>query len=273
MTLQPGCQFVVAPHFHMTLDWPQRVLIGAGVVEDKGRFIAQKPWRPPTADELSLMVLPSDQSISKDALEEILCLFQLPDHLLSAWWSLLEQSAGALGVGQLAGFDAFANLVAEFLAFKELPMPPGVRCDVVLSNVEQQVVQFSSTASHTAGLYCNLAPWTPWPWKDEHAWPRQWGGINLGDEQTSIALINLACAQMAMELRGLFLYEPEPATVSELTGRFLRRCSDYPPVRLILKPGEGFRLPQGGLILGHCTEDKCEADMLLVISRDRQLAT
>jgi hypothetical protein len=273
MTLQPGCRFVVAPHFHLTLDWPQRVLIGAGVVEDEGRFIAQQPWRTPTADELSLMVLPLDQPISGDALEDILCLFQLPEHLLSAWWSLLGQSAEALGVGQLAGFDAFANQVAEFLAFKELPMPPGVRCDVVVSDVEQQANQLSSKTNRNTGFYCNLAPWTPWPWEDEHAWPRQWGGINLGDEHTAITLINLPCAQLAKELRRLLPYEPEPATVSELMGRFLRLRSDYPPVRLILKPGEGFQLPQGGLILGHCFEDKREADVLLVISRDRQLAT
>jgi len=64
-----------------------------------------------------------------------------------------------------------------------------------------------------------------------------------------------------------------PATVGELAGRFLSCCSDYPPVRLILEPGEGYRLPHAGLILGGHAGDKQEPDVLLLISHQRTCST
>jgi hypothetical protein len=70
------------------------------------------------------------------------------------------------------------------------------------------------------------------------------------------------------ELRRRFPDQPSPAAVGELVGRFLRCCSDYPPVRLILGPGEGYRLPQGGLILDGYREGKQEPDVLLLISHE-----
>jgi len=39
-----------------------------------------------------------------------------------------------------------------------------------------------------------------------------------------------------------------------------------PPIRLCLGPGEGFRLPPGGLILDGDATDKREPDVLLLIS-------
>ena len=40
-------------------------------------------------------------------------------------------------------------------------------------------------------------------------------------------------------------------------------------MRLILGPGEGYRLPRGGLILGGYLGDKQEPDLLLLISQER----
>jgi hypothetical protein len=99
-------------------------------------------------------------------------------------------------------------------------------------------------------------------------WPRLWGGINLGDEETSLVLINLPCRQLDAELHRRFPDQPASAVVGELVGRFLRSCSDYPPVRLILRPGEGYRLPCGGLILDGYAADKQEPDVLLLISHE-----
>jgi hypothetical protein len=61
--------------------------------------------------------------------------------------------------------------------------------------------------------------------------------------------------------------------VGEFVGRFLRAWSDYPPVRLMLRPGEGYRLPPGGLILDGCLEGKQEPDVVLLISHARPDAT
>src|SRR5262249_34833165 len=122
----------------------------------------------------------------------------------------LEQAAGVLGDGRLPGLEAFVSQVAEFLVFKELPVPKGARCDVVVSKPGRQFV-----------------PWSP----------MAWGGINLGDEQTSVVLINPS-----------------------------RRQGDA--VRLTLGPGEGCRLPRGGLIVIGYPGDRQEPDVLLLISRE-----
>jgi hypothetical protein len=118
-----------------------------------------------------------------------------------------------------------------------------------------------------------VVPWAPWPWAEEHNWPRLSGGINLGDEEISVVLINRRYQQLAAELSCWFSDQPEPATVGELAGRFLRSCSDYPLVRLIRGAGKGCRLPQGGLILGGYLGDKQEPDVLLLIFHERCLST
>jgi hypothetical protein len=253
MTLQPGCRFVVAPHFHLAADWPRRLLVGAGVEEDGGRFFPRHPWRPPTPDELSLLVGAAEGPVPPEELDDCVCLFQLPGHLGSGWWKLLEQAAGSLGDGRLPGLEAFVSQVAEFLALKALPVPEGARCDVVVSDPRQGLV---------SGLRWGVTPQ-----------PRPWGGINLGDEETSVVLINLPCGQLNEGLRRRFPDQPEPAAAGELAERFLRGCSDYPPVRLAIGPGEGYRLPRGGLILDSYLEGKQGPDVLLLISRERDGST
>jgi hypothetical protein len=265
MILEPGCRFVVAPHFHLRADWPRRLQVGAGVAEVGGCFFPRQSWRSPTPDELPLLVRASDGPAPSEELESCVCLFQLPGHLLSEWWNLLEQAAGVLGNDRLAGFEAFVTRVGEFLAFKRLPLPEGARCDVVVSDPEQRFVRWDGESNRSGGLLCSLTPWAPWPGAEEHRWPRLWGGINLGDEATSVVLINLPCRQMEAELRRRFPDQPPPATVGELAGRFLRCCLDYPPVRLVLGPGEGCRLPPAGLILDGYLEGKQEPDVLLLI--------
>jgi hypothetical protein len=271
MTLQPGCRFVVAPHFHLPADWPRRLRIGAGVAEAHGCFFPLPSWRPPTTDELAVLVRASVEPMPPEELEACVCLFQLPRHLRSAWWDLLEQAAGVLGDGRLPGFENFVGQVVEFLSFKNLPVPEGARCDVVVSNPGQPSVAGGPEANHPLGLSCSLAPWAPWPGAEGLHWQRLWGGINLGDEQTSVMLINLPCRQLDAELRRRFPDQPSPAAVGELVGQFLRSCSDYPTVRLSLGPGEGYRLPRGGLILdGYRGE---EPDVLLLISQGGTCST
>jgi hypothetical protein len=264
MNLQPGCRFAVAPHFHLPAEWPRRILVGAGVEEIDRCFYPRATWRPPTADELAVLLRSSDDSPSPEEVESSLCLFQLPGHLRSEWWKLLEQAAGVLGEGRLPGFEAFVNQVVEFLAFKDLPVPEGARCTVVVSRPGQRSVHWGPEASHAGGLRCSLATHAPWRGAEEWLGPRLWGGINLGDEETSVVLINRPCGQLDAELRRRFPDGTPPETVGELVGQFLRSCSDYPPVRLLLGSGEGFRLPRGGLILDGYPADKQEPDVLFL---------
>jgi hypothetical protein len=270
MNLQPGCRFVVAPHFHLLADWPRRLRIGAGMQEADGCFFPHSSWRPPTTDELAVLLGASDRPMSPEELEASVCFFQLPGHLRSEWWQLLEQGAGVLGDGHLPGFETFVSQVVEFLDFKNLPVPEGARCNVVVSNPGQQFVNWAPEAAGPVGLHCNFAPWTPWPGAEELRGSRLWGGINLGDEDTSVVLINLPCRQLDAELHRRFPDQPSATAVGELVAQFLRRCSDYPTVRLILRPGEGCRLPAGGLILDGYLGDKQEPDVLLLIAEERQ---
>jgi hypothetical protein len=268
MTLLPGCRFIVAPHFHLPADWPRRLLLGPGVEERNGHFFPLHSWRVPTSDELSRLVWTSDGPTPEEELDGCVCLYQLPGHLHSEWWKLLAQSAGGAEHGRLPGFESFASRMAEFLAFKSIPVPEGARCDVVVTGSGQRLVDGGSETTGPAGLKCNLAPWVSWPWSEEQNLPRLWGGVNLGDEETSVVLVNLSCQQLAAVLHSRFPDQPAPATVGELVGQFLHFCADYPLVRLILGPGEGYRLPRGGLIVGSYLEGKQEPDVLLLITHE-----
>jgi hypothetical protein len=272
MTLLPGCRFAVAPLFHLPADWPRRLSIGTGVGEADGCFFPLPSWRPPTPDELSPLVARAEPQRSED-LEDCVSLFQLPGHLRAEWWQLLEQAEGALGEGRLPGFEAFVNRVGEFLAFKGLAIPEDARCDVVVSSPGQRPVGAGIEKSRPAGLLCSLAAQAPWPRAEEPGWPRQWGGINLGDEEASVVLVNLPCRQLDAELRRRFPDRPSPETVGELAGQFLRSCPDYPPVRLVLGPGEGYRLPRGGLILDGYRADRQGPDVILLISQEGRRPT
>ena len=103
MNLQPGCRFIIAPHFHLGADWSRRLLVGAGVEEVNGCFFPLHSWRPPTSNELAVLLRTSEGPTPPEELETSVCLFQLPGHLGSEWWRLLEQAAGDLGRGELPG--------------------------------------------------------------------------------------------------------------------------------------------------------------------------
>ena len=266
MTIQPGCRFVIAPHFHLAADWSRRLLVGAGVEEVNGCFFPLHSWRPPTRDELAVLLRTSEEPTPPEELDTSVCLFQLPGHLRSEWWTRLEQGAGALGETGLPGFETFVRQVVQFLDFKNLPVPEGARCTVIVSNPGQRSVSWRPESHGPGGLRSNLAPSVPWRRADEPGWPRLWGAINMGDEETSVVVINLPCPQLEAELRRRFPDQPTPAAVGELSGQFLRSCPDYPPVRLILGPGEGYRLPRGGLICDAYLPDKQEPDVLMLIS-------
>jgi hypothetical protein len=262
MNLQPGCRFAVAPHFHLAVDWPRRLIVGTGV-EEAGGFFPRGPWRPPTDDELTHLVGCADSTPAGES-AGVVELFRLPEHLRAEWWRLLERAAGASG--SLPGFDEFVARVAEFLAFKNLPVPEGASCDAVVTRPGQRSVRCDAQTGQPLGMCSSLHPRTPWPVPQGARGPRLWGGINLGDEATSLVLLNLPCRQMEAELRRRTPEQPPAATVGELTEQFLRACPEYPPVRLVLEPGEGYHLTASGLIVDGYAEDKQEPDMLLLVT-------
>jgi hypothetical protein len=249
----------VAPRFHLEPDWAARLAVGAGVREADGRFFPRGPWRPLTADEMSQLIAGPEN----DA--EAGCLFQIPDHLRAAWWDLLDRSVEAGGAA-LQGFDDFSGRVAEFLRFKHMEVPPSLQMETVVTAAGRCSMRSDPATGTPAGLGPSLAPWAACAPPEGSVLPRLWTVVNLGDEDSWLVLIAVPIQALAEHLALRHPGRPMPTTVGELVGSFLRECPDCPPVRLRLGPGEGFRLPSGGLILDADATDKQEPDVLLLIS-------
>jgi hypothetical protein len=253
----------VAPRFHLAPDWAARLAVGTGVREADGRFFPRGPWRPLTADELTLLIAGSVDGPEKDA--EAGCLFQIPGHLRAAWWHLLDSSVEAKNAA-LPGFEDFTRQVAEFLRFKHMDVPPSLQMEAVVTAAGRCSMRSDPDTGAPAGLGPSLAPWAVCGWVEGIVLPRLWAVVNLGDEDTQLVLIAVPIQGLAANLALRYPGRPMPTTVGELVGWFLREFPDSPPVRLRLGSGEGFRLPSAGLILDGDATDKQEPDVLLLIS-------
>jgi hypothetical protein len=269
MNLTPGHPFVVAPFFHQPVDWPGRLLVSGGIEQEQGRFVPRPPWRAPTAAELAALV-PDRAAVRRGDLDGCLCLFALPQHLQTAWWDLVDRARSA-GTTHLEGFDVFVGEVAALLAFKELPVPDGASFDLVASQPGQRSIGYSAGGARPEGLAFDVSPQAPWPPGPEGRPARLWGGMNLGDEATSVVLVNLAARQVHDLLAAGFPGLAPAATHGELAERFLTHLPDYPPVRLRVEPGEGYRLPAGRVLVDACTLDmEGPAVLLLIGDRGKQ---
>jgi hypothetical protein len=272
MNLLAGYPFVVAPHFHLTADLQSRLLLGAGLTQMDGIVRPPQTWRPPDANELALLIRTSAEPVASTDLDAAIGLFQIPAHIRSQWWQLLERAAGQgeLGDGRLPGFDSFARQVGDFLAFKNVSVPPEARWELVVGSPAQPFDLRDSKKKGATGLRPSLAPDTPWTAATEQGWPRLWGGINLGDEEMALVFLNLPWQLMDEQLFQTCPDHPSPVTVAMLADTFLSNCPDYPTVLLALAPGEGYRLPRGGVVLDSYWGSKQEPDVLLSISVEHQ---
>jgi hypothetical protein len=267
MNLIRGHRLVVAPFFHQSIDWCSRLLVSSGVEQEAGRFVPRPTWRAPTAAELAALA-PDPGDAHHAHVEQCLCLFALPGHLQSAWWNLVEASQ-ATAAAPLEGFDAFVRQVADFLAFKELPVPDGASFELVASQPGQRSIRWTAGGTRREGLAFDLSPQVAWPLSQERRDARLWGGINLGDEAVWLVLVNLAADHIHDQLVRCGADLTQVATVGRLAEHFLTYLPDYPPVRLRLEPGDGYRLPAGGILVDACTLDvEGPAALLLISDRD-----
>jgi hypothetical protein len=168
MMLLPGFRLVVAPHFHLAIDWPGRLALGARVEPTAQGPVARPPWRPAGADELAVLLLDPTGPTARAELPGCLCLLVLPAHLRAAFWDLLAR-APEPGAVPAEGFDAFAAQTAQFLAFKELPVPAGAVFDLVVTRPGP-------------AIRLTAAP--------------LWGLINLGEDAASVVFLNVPAGAM-----------------------------------------------------------------------------
>jgi len=168
MTLLPGVRLVVAPHFHLALDGPGRLSLGARVEQTAEGPVARPPWRPVSADELAVLLLDPTRPITREELPGCLCLFVVPVHLRSGFWDLLAR-APEPGAVPAEGFGAFVAETAQFLAFKQLPVPAGAVFDLVVTR------SGPATGLAAAAL---------------------WGLINLGEDGASVVFLNVPAGEI-----------------------------------------------------------------------------
>jgi len=122
MSFEPGFRLQVGPRFQMSCDWQERLQWHWSRRDDDAGAPMPLPRRP-TDEEIAALVLPGSEIGAHSV-----CIFRLPEHLLSRWWSLVEHAALAAATGGLEGFDAFCAEVVEFLEFKLAPVPNSATC-------------------------------------------------------------------------------------------------------------------------------------------------
>jgi hypothetical protein len=168
MMLLPGFRLMVAPNFHVAIDWSGRLSLGARVEQTAAGPVARPPWRPASADEQAVLLLDPTQTTARAELLGCLCLLVLPSHLRAAFWDLLAQ-APELGQVPAEGFSAFVAETARFLAFKQMPVPAGAVFDLVVTRPGP------APSLSTAVL---------------------WGLINLGEDAASVVFLNLPAGEV-----------------------------------------------------------------------------
>jgi hypothetical protein len=176
-------------------------------------------WRPPTEAELALLVAAGEAG--DDAWGRDVCIFAVPEHLRSLWWDLV---AAAPDAPPDAG--PLARAFADFAQFKRMPLPARCSFDVVLT---------------PPGRPAAVGPFV--------------AGVNLGDERSSLVLLNLSPARLEERLG---------SSAEGVVGRFLTAFPGYPLVRLALDPGEGAWLPPGAVVVDRGPSDR-DVDVWLAI--------
>jgi hypothetical protein len=110
--------FAVAPNFHVSGGWSDRLLVAGGA-----------GWRTPREDELSPLVAQAPVA------DGAVLLFMMPAHMRARFWAMLNEQA-AEGTGDFIGFSADMR---QFLTFKELPPPDDLAFELLVQDAGGQV--------------------------------------------------------------------------------------------------------------------------------------
>jgi hypothetical protein len=263
MRLEPGFALTVAPHFQLPGAWPDRLRVNSGVEARGEHFFPRADWRLPAPDELALLATDGGAPSASDGFRrEALSLFHVPGHLRRLWWDLAARQGNPAGIDP-EGFQAFLRGVVDFCRFKGLPLLPSCAFDLVVTAPGRASTRVDASAGCLAGLAFDLPPTCPLP--PAEGTTRPLGAVNLGDEVTSLVLLNLPAARLRDRLRTAPGAPGVCPPLGELARRFLTSFPAYPLVRVLLRPGDGYWLPAGGAVTDGYTMDKQEPDVLLVV--------
>jgi hypothetical protein len=263
MHLERGFALTVAPRFHLRGAWAERLRVNSGVKARGERFFPRADWRLPGPEELALLTSDDGVPAAPDGFRcEALSLFHLPEHLRRRWWDLAARQVNPAEIDAEA-FQAFLEAIVDFCCFKGLPLLRSCAFDVVVSAPGRDSTRLDTAAGCLAGLTLELPPTCSWPAAE--GWTSPVGAVNLGDESTSLVLVNLPAAQLQARVDTAPGAPGDLAPLRDVTQRFLTSFPNYPLVRVLLRPGDGYWFPAGGAIADGYTMDKQEPDVLLVV--------
>jgi hypothetical protein len=231
--LAPGIRLVGAPSFHDPLPWGERLRLNTGVDFDADRVVPRADWRPPSPDELRLLIGAAGTGADTGA---CLALFNIPQRLRTQWWALAA-SESPDAPDSADAFTEFARQVLEYLQFKQMLLPAACTVEVVVHPPGQASLRLA-----TGGLTAPAAP------------DGVLATINLGDEVSTRVLLNHVDGPMALPIHAR-------------ARAFLSACRDYPLVQIALHPGEGLWLPHEPVILDGDTRGRSDIDVQLLIRR------
>lgn len=227
--LEPGIRIGHAPHFHSARSWSERLRINSGVLMDAGRIWPRDDWRDLSMDELALLTTAEGDGPA-------IRLFNIPPKLRELWWQFAAGASASTPGKPAPTFERVAGEVIEYLQFKRLPLPAASTLEAVVNAPAQP-----STRPNLGGLTA------------ESTWPGLLGGINLGDQESSLVVLNLS----EYELRA-------DAPFHDRVRAFLTAQSDYPLLQIRFSPCEGYWLPPGPIAIDGDTRGQTEIDVQLI---------
>jgi hypothetical protein len=256
---------ILAPRFPAIRDMSARVAINSGAVASDGRFFPRDAWRLLTEAEGGLLLAGHSATVFPG---DDVSLFAMTERLRARWWDLAAAGMGRPGSGD-EWFTSYAREVTEFARFKGLPLSSKCSIEAIVSPAGQPSTRtvLGPEGVQLAGLsFSKAASFAPTVGAtgDSHDRMRVLGGINLGDEPTSIVFVNLSPRRMAERLLADGLDRGFDEAEAEVARSFLGRFSDYPLVRLTINPAEGFWLPNDGIVFDGYTLDQTGMAVLLV---------
>ena len=267
MQLETGYRFCIAPRFANGLAWDERLQVNGGVTRADTGLLPDPTWHPASDSERTLLVA---SELSPDAWPQHVCLFAIPEHLLAKWWELAAGQVETLPTG-LDGMAPFARAVADFAQFKGVPLPQQCSFEVTATAPAglPTTTNADGIAAPSAGpLFPSSRTVFPLSRTAELIAAKSpvVGGVNLGDERTTLLFLNLHRSRMAELLNGKrHGSQAVGVTAGDLVDLFLAHFPDYPLVRLVLDPGEGVWLPDANVIYDDDCSGKQDLDVWLIL--------
>ena len=243
---EPAYRLAVAPRFAISAAWHERLRYCDGVVVDAetGAACPRGGWAAVDESMLDTLVDPGATRAS-ELPPTHLGLVQLPERLRRAWWTRAEQAdADAEGTSEPVLVD-----IAEFFRFKGLPLPEPTSLEVVVS---------------APGLRCRTGlGFGERPASPDAPGRLPVGLVNLGDEESFVALLLLPAPTLARRLAAAGVADADTLAPHALATRYLATFPGEPVLRVRLGPREGLWFSPFGVVHDGWTEGKTDIDVIL----------